>query len=189
MDQFLHIRVVLGILLGLAITRLLTGLARFVQHPGRQKVYGVHVGWAAFLFVLLTHFWWWEFRLVHVHDWTFVVYAFLICYVVLIFLLCTLLFPDDLDEYTGYRDYFLSRRVWFFGLLALSFLLDFGDTLIKGSAYLHSLSAEYPVRNAAYVVLCLVAMRVRSERFHAAFVVAAIAYECLWIYRLYDRVS
>jgi hypothetical protein len=180
---------VLGILLGLAITRLLMGLARFVQHPGRQKVYGVHVGWAAFLFVLLTHFWWWEFRLVHVHDWTFVVYAFLICYVVLIFLLCTLLFPDDLDEYTGYRDYFLSRRVWFFGLMALSFLLDLGDTLIKGKAYLHSLTAEYPVRNAAYIVLCLVAMRVRSERFHAAFVIAAIAYECLWIYRLYDRVS
>ena len=96
--------------------------SRVSCNPGRQKVYGVHVGWAAFLFILLTHFWWWEFRLVHVHDWTFVVYAFLICYVVLIFLLCTLLLPDDLDEYTGYRDYVLSRRVWFFGLLALCFL-------------------------------------------------------------------
>lgn len=189
LDQFLHIRVVLGILLGLAITRLLTGLARFVQHPGRQKVYGIHVGWAVFLFILLTHFWWWEFRLIHVHDWTFVIYAFLICHIVLLFLLCTLLFPDNLDEYTGYRDYFLSRRVWFFGLLALSFLLDFGDTLIKGTDYLRSLTVEYPIRNAAYIVLCLVAMRTRSERFHAAFVAAAIAYECLWVYRLYDRVS
>ena len=66
------------------------------------------------------------------------------------------------------------RGVWFFGLLALSFLLDFGDTLIKGKAYLHSLTAEYPVRNIAYILLCLVAMRVRSERFHAAFVIAAI---------------
>ena len=122
-------------------------------------------------------------------DWTFVVYAFLIMYIVLLFLLCTLLFPDDLHDYSGYREYFLSRRVWFFGLLSVTFLLDFGDTLIKGKTYLHSLTAEYPVRNFAYVLLSLVAMRTRSERFHAAFVAAAIAYECLWIYRLYDRVA
>lgn len=189
MDQFAHIRIVLGILLGLAITRLLVGLARFVQHPGRQKIYGVHVGWAVFLFVLLTHFWWWEFSLSHVRDWTYPAYAFLVAYIVLLFLLCTLLFPDDIEDYAGYRDYFLSRRGWFFGLLASSFLLDFGDTLVKGRAYLHGLTAEYPVRNLAYVALCLVAMRTRSPRFHAAFVVAAIAYECAWIYRLYDRLA
>ncbi len=32
-EIFQHVRVVMGIVLGLAITRLLTGLARFVQHP------------------------------------------------------------------------------------------------------------------------------------------------------------
>lgn len=188
MDQFVHVRIVLGILLGLAVARLLTGLARFVQHPGRQKAYGVHIGWAVFLFILLTHFWWWEFRLAHLRDWTYLVYAFLIAYIVLLFLLCTLLFPDDIDDYDGYRDYFLSRRGWFFGLLALSFLLDVGDTLIMGKPYLHALTAEYPVRNLAYIALCLVAMRTRSQRFHATFVAAAIAYECLWIYRLYNHV-
>ncbi|HEV8693169.1 MAG TPA: hypothetical protein VGQ93_03130 [Lysobacter sp.] len=45
------------------------------------------------------------------------------------------------------------------------------------------------MRNFAYVLLCLVAMRTRSERFYAAFVITSIAYECLWIYRLFDRVT
>jgi hypothetical protein len=31
-DQFFHIRVIVGIVTGLSVTRLLTGLARFVQH-------------------------------------------------------------------------------------------------------------------------------------------------------------
>lgn len=132
MEQFLHIRVLLGIVLGLAITTLLKGLARFVQHPGRERVYGVHIAWALSMFTLLAHFWWWEFRLVHVAQWSFVAFAFLILYVVVLFVLCTLLFPDDIGDYQGWRDYFLSRRQWFFGIMAASYVIDFGDTLIKG---------------------------------------------------------
>jgi len=34
-DQFIHVRIIIGIVTGLSVTRLLTGLARFVQHPVR----------------------------------------------------------------------------------------------------------------------------------------------------------
>jgi hypothetical protein len=37
--------------LGLGITRLLTGIAQFVQHPQRQRVYWVHLGWVLFMLV------------------------------------------------------------------------------------------------------------------------------------------
>lgn len=189
MQEFLHVRALLGILMGLAIARLLSGLARFVQHPGRQPVYVVHLGWAVFLFVLLTHLWWWEFRLGSVHDWNYAIYAVLIVNIVLLYLLCTLLFPDDLKDYTGYRDYFHSRRGWFFGLLAAAFTVDVLDTWVKGTAYIHGLGTEYLLRNMAYVAFCLVAIRVRNETFHRLFVVAAIAYEVLWIVRLYGRLD
>lgn len=187
--QFLHIRVLLGIILGLAITTLLKGMARFVQHPGRERIYWVHLGWAVSMFILLTHFWWWEFRLIHVHAWTITAYAFLIFYVVVLFLLCTLLFPDDIGDYSGWQDYFQSRRKWFFGIMALSYLIDFIDTAIKGSLYFQSRGPEYPLRNLGFVLMCLIAMRTRSEWFHRAFVVAGILYELSWIYRLYDFVD
>ncbi|MFC5594605.1 hypothetical protein [Lysobacter niastensis] len=116
-------------------------------------------------------------------------YAFLILYVVVLFLLCTLLFPDDTSDYDGWRDYFLSRRGWFFGIMALAYVIDFIDTLIKARPYFRHFGYEYPLRNAAMVVLCLVAMRTRAEWFHRTFVVFALLYELSWIYRLYDVIE
>ena len=38
-DLYLHVRVIIGIVLGMSITRLLSGVARFVQHQiGRAHV-------------------------------------------------------------------------------------------------------------------------------------------------------
>ena len=189
MNEFVHVRILLGILLGLGITRLLSGLARFVQHPGRQRVYGVHLGWALFLFVLLTHLWWWEFRLTSVQDWTYAIYAVLIANIVQLYLLCTLLFPDDISEYAGFSDYFHSRRGWFFALLALWFAIDLLDSLVKGREYLQAMGNAYLLRNGTYIVLCLAAIRVRAEWFHRAFVVAAIALEAWWIVHLYPHLQ
>jgi len=64
MEVFQHIRVVMSIVLGLGLTRLLTGLARFIQYPSEHKAYSVHIGWALTMLLTLVHFWWWEFRLI-----------------------------------------------------------------------------------------------------------------------------
>ena len=189
MNEFLHIRALLGILLGLGLARLLSGVARFIQHPGRQPVYAVHLGWTAFLFVLLTHLWWWEFRLSSVQDWTYAIYAVLIVNIVLLYLLCTLLFPDDINEYAGFRDYFHTRRGWFFGLLALSFVIDLFDSLVKGREYVHHLGNIYLLRNGAFIVVSLAAIRIRAEWFHRGFVIAAFLIELWWIVRLYPHLD
>ena len=38
-DQLIHVRTVLGVVMGLSVARLLTGLARLIQHPGRVRLY------------------------------------------------------------------------------------------------------------------------------------------------------
>ena len=48
---------------------------------------------------------------------------------VLALLLASLLFPDDMSDYDGYEDYFLSRRRWFFGLFATTFVVVAGSRL------------------------------------------------------------
>lgn len=50
-DLYLHIRVIISIVLGIAITRILAGLAKFVQHPGKLKVYPVHLLWAMIVLI------------------------------------------------------------------------------------------------------------------------------------------
>jgi hypothetical protein len=44
-EGYVHVRTIISIVLGLSITRLFTGLARFVQHPNRVTVYPVHLAW------------------------------------------------------------------------------------------------------------------------------------------------
>lgn len=187
-EVFTHVRMLLSVVSSLSIARLLSGLAVFVQHPGRQKPDAVHLLWAASMLLTLVHFWWWEMALAYRSAWRFEIYAFLLFYATLNYLLCAVLFPLDLNEYGGWRDYFESRRAWFFGLLGLSLLADVVDTWLKGLGYLMSLSLEYPIRIAAYLVLFAVAATVRHRGFQLAFAIGSLLYQVSWILRLYDKV-
>jgi hypothetical protein len=188
-EVFLHVRVVIGIIVGLSIARLLAGLAYFVQHPGRKKVYFVHLGWAMFMLLMLVHFWWWEFWLSGIRKWTFQIYLFLIVYAIILFLLCALLFPDEINEYAGYEDFFIARRKWFFGILATTFIFDFVDTILKGWVHLISFGSEYEIRLAVYLLLCLIATATPNRRFHQVFIVVSLFYQVTYILRLFDTLS
>jgi hypothetical protein len=185
-DLFLHVRVVISIIVGLCITTLLNGFARFVQHPKRAKVSILHLGWAASLLLWIIHFWWWEFRLTLVPQWNFAIYFFVILYAILFYFLCTLLFPSDLKDYSGYEDYFISRRKWFFGFLAATFVVDVIDTGLKGSAYLHSFGIEYPIRIVASVAVCFIAMFTRNRRVQLILLAVSLLYQISFIVRLYS---
>ena len=188
-DVYVHVRIVIGIVLGLSISRLLTGLARFVQHPSRTRVYPIHLAWALFLLISVVHFWWFEFQLFTIRVWTFQLYIFFISYAGLFFLACTLLFPDQMEEYSGYRDYLMSRRKWFFGLLALIFAVDVFDAYVKGMAHLQSFGVEYPIRTAILIVLCVIAMFTANQRYHAALAAGVLAYQVSWIVRQFGAIS
>jgi hypothetical protein len=184
-DVYSHVKVVISIIVGLCITTLLKGFAVFVQHPKRAKVSLLHLGWAASLLLWIIHFWWWEFRLAMVPQWTFEIYFFVILYAILFYFLSTLLFPSDLNDYTGYEDYFLSRRLWFFGFLAATFVADIVDTSLKGHAYIHSFGIEYPIRIAASLLLCVVAMITRNRRVQLTLLTVSFLYQISFIVRLY----
>jgi hypothetical protein len=185
-EVYLHIRVVISIIVGLCITTLLSGFARFVQHPRREKASLLHLGWAASLLLWVVHFWWWEFRLASIQQWTFARYLFIILYAILFYLMCKLLFPDDIKEYSGYEEYFLSRRRWFFGLLAATFVADYVDTSMKGAEYLHSFGMEYPLRLALYLLLCGLAVFLPKRKVQLGILFVSLAYQISFILRHYS---
>ncbi|MCC2595223.1 hypothetical protein LKR43_02610 [Pusillimonas sp. MFBS29] len=185
-DQLVHIRIILGVIMGLSLTRLLAGLAMFVQHAGRERVYPVHMGWVLFLFFAVIHFWWFQFSLHGVVRWSFKLYLFLIFYAALFFLICTILFPDRKEEHLSFADYFHSRQKWFYGLLAALFTVDVFDTLWKGIDHFHALGTVYLARQSIMILLCLTAIFVRNRYFHYFFVVCALTAQILWIVRYYQ---
>lgn len=180
-DQFFHVRVIIGVVTGLSVTRLLGGLARFVQHPKTERIYPVHIAWTAYLLLAVLHFWWFEFGLSALPRWSFPAYVFVILYAALYYFTCVVLYPDKLDDYDGYAGYFHARQDWFYGLLAALLLVDLADSALKGAGHLRALGPLYPIRQIMLAGLALAAMRIRDRRFHAAFAALAIVLEVGWI--------
>ena len=174
LDLYLHVRVLIALILGLSVTRLVSGIAALVQHPGRYPIWPVHLGWVAWALLNVVTFWWWEFRLSQIQHWTYGLYFFVCVYASMYYFLSL---PQDLDEYKGYEDYFLSRRRWFFGFAALTEALDVVDTWIKGEAHLRSLGLDYLVATGAFILLSVVAARTRNPKFRMLFALSAVAYE------------
>ncbi|HET6157524.1 MAG TPA: hypothetical protein VFE34_04195 [Dongiaceae bacterium] len=163
------------------MTRLLNGLARFVQHPARDQIYLLHLGWSLFLLLAIVHFWWFEFGLQRIEIWTFEIYVFVICYAALLFFIGTILVPDKMDEYSGFAEYFHSRQKWFYGLLGPLFLADPLDTAIKGAEHFSSFGIIYPIRQLVLFALAMVVMFISSRRHHASFAILGIISEIYWI--------
>ena len=188
-ELFPHVRIVMGMVIGLGITRLLMGVAGLVQHPGRAKLSALHLLWVASILLELVFFWWWQFALFQLQDWTFGDFLFLISYSIMLFLLAALLFPDNLAEYDGYEDFFLKRRHWFFGLFAVSFLFDILDTYLKGPAHWDKFAFEYYFQVPIGIAFSLIAIWTANRRFHMAFVIGHLIYQASWILRLFNTVT
>ncbi len=181
-DAFVHVRLILGFVVSLSLARLLAGLARFVQHPHIKRD-PLHLLWSISILLLIVNFWWWEFWLSAVKQWTFPVYAFLLTFAFQLYLLTALLFPDDIAEYDSYGAYFMHRRRWFFGLFASVNVFDVIDTLIKGPEHASQYELDYWIQPPIYIVLCLIAIATANRKFHYAFVALNMAYQVYFVVR------
>jgi hypothetical protein len=188
MEMFDYVMVLASVIIGLGVTHLLTGVAGIVQHPGRAKIYWVHLLWVGATFLRAIFWWWFEFGY-STAVWTFSLYFFVLCYALLIYLWCALLFPRDLAGYDGYKDYFYSRRSWFFGVGLAANVADVADTLLKGLDHFLSLGGTYLLGQAALTTFFLIALRTRNERFHAAFALFAIAWLLIYPVTNFDTIQ
>ena len=184
-DIFFHVRILIGVVLGVGLTRILAGVASFAQHPGHKKLFAAHLIWIAVILVSAVHFWWFEYGLVRIRPWHFELFVFVLFYAFLFYLMATLLIPDRIDEYQSYEDYFMSRRRWFFGLFAATAPVELIDTLAKGATYYQSLGAEYPLRLAAVILVSAIGAWTRDRRVQIALAALYLAYLLSWILRLY----
>lgn len=180
-DQFLHVRIIVGMVIGLSITRLLAGLSRFVQSSRRERVYLPHIAWAIFMLLSVLDFWWFQYALVYRERWTFAVYVFVIVYAATFFFTCTVLFPDRMEPEGDYAAYFHQSRAWLFGLLAALAMIDLVDSALKGAQHFHALGPFYLLRQVALAGTAIAAIFVRNNRFHRVFVGAALVAELVVI--------
>lgn len=127
-EFFAHARIVIGMIIGLGITRTLLTFANIIQHPHVYNRSALHLLWLTSMLTELSLFWYGHFDLIEIADWPFGLFMFFSGYAIALFLLVALLSPDRSEEYSGYEGFFIKRRHWFFGLLALTMVLDIFDS-------------------------------------------------------------
>lgn len=164
MEGYVHLRIIVSLILGLSITRVLSGLSRRLQEPDNTDLLNAQTIWAFVLLIGAVHFWWWEFALRSIEHWNFWIYVFVLAYASLFFLMSTLLYPDHIQGVSEREVYFIRRRRAFFVLFCLSFIFDFIDTLIKGIDHLYALGPWYGVRLVSGIGIALLAMFTSSSR-------------------------
>ena len=152
----------------------------------RGRIWWVHLGWVCYMFVSAVFWWWWEFRLRLITSWSFQLYALVLGYAFLIYLACAVLLPSDLEPIHSFKDHFMARRRWFFGLLLGWLAVDVFDTWAKGPAYVASLGLEYPIAQTCLGLLCVAGMLSARERVQAAVWLLVVGYQTSRIVRFYD---
>ncbi|MFM8911699.1 MAG: hypothetical protein ACKOE6_02120, partial [Flammeovirgaceae bacterium] len=93
MSAFEYVTVLISVILGLGITRILTGVANLFQRMDNVKIYGPHMAWVFFMLVLNIQEWWITYELRTYHPWSLPVFLFIMLYPVNLFVIAKMLFP------------------------------------------------------------------------------------------------
>lgn len=189
MTFFEYISVFVSIIVALGITQLLLGLSRLIEKPEGQRVYWVHLVWVVWLFLALLFFWWAEFSLVAIEEWTFYAYSVVTLFATILFFLATILFPSGIHEGIDFRKKFFERRRWFFSMLLTWLAVDQLDTLVKGIDHYVELGIEYPLTAVVMALLFTVAIVTANRRFHGVLAVAMLTWQLQWIFSNYFSVA
>ena len=190
MSTFEYISVLSSIIIGLGITQLLRGAVRIIHHREEAKPYLIHLLWVASTFLLAIVWWWFQFTLNELELWTFQNYCFLIAYAVIVYLMCAILIPSSIASFDSYKDFFISKKSWFFGILILQRIVDVLDTLMKGGLdRLYSFGPVYNIGVVLQIVLAGVAIYSRNEKFHIAFVSLILLQQIVMIVQLFPTMG
>jgi len=95
MSAFKHVVVPLGVVVGMGVANIVSGVARMVSDRERVKMCWEHSVWMAALFLWFVLLWWiaWSLRLVPSEKWTFTTLIFLLIGPALLYLASALILP------------------------------------------------------------------------------------------------
>ena len=162
MTQFEYLSVLVSIIVGLALTQLLSGAARLIQLRRRVRMHVPTLVWMPTLFLIDIQVWWVAFDRRSTTEWHFFSFVLYLLIPVMLFLLCYLVLPDLGDEDSAdLRDNFDGNRSWFFGLLAGIIAVSLTEQTLRVGFLPSDADAAFRV---VFAALSLWMMRVRGER-------------------------
>jgi len=119
MAAYEHVVVVMSIVLGLAVTQLLKGIAQLYQRRAAVRTYWLHTAWAVLLVLFSFLLWWtfWNYR--GIEEWDFLRFVIYLSPTIAFYFLTSMTFPDPAEKVTDLRQHYFANRSGFFGAFAV----------------------------------------------------------------------
>ncbi len=175
MDEFSYLSVLLSIIIGLAVTQLLTGMRGQMLARARVRGFWPSQLWAATFLVISTQTWWAMFDLRDRHDWVFAAFAILLAQTIALYLLTGLVYPDFPAEGTvDLRAHYFAQRIHFFTLAAIAPVLSVARDLVLNRALPGKANLVFHLLFMTVAVSGLMVAREAYHKFLAAFAAAVI---------------
>ncbi len=185
MTQFEYLSVLISIIVGLALTQLLSGVARLIQMRQRVRPHATTFCWMALLFLVNTQIWWAAFERRDGTDWNFFFFLLYLLMPIIGFLLSYLILPGlEDDDDADLAANFIGNRPWFFGLLALLPCVSLAEEALRTGALVLDGDTAFRI---VFAAVALVAGRVRSARFHFCNALVVLALVCAYVAALFLR--
>ena len=121
------------------------GFGETIQERGSLRPYWVHTVWSINVLHYHLSLWWNYFVWGELEAWSYGLFLLLIGYAILIFLMAVVIYPRRIEPGFGFKVPFLENRVWFFGLLVTSGLVDVAETTVKAGAGVRPMPEGYAI--------------------------------------------
>jgi len=157
MSRFEFIFVLISIILGLALTQLLSGMTRSIQKSERKFDFA-HIFFSFAVVILLITVWWATFRWEHHQPWTFPDFALLCVYMSWFYVMTMILYPANLQVVPRFSEI----RIRFYGAFIVYCLLEIPVMIVRDG----TLEPWYYLPMMVHlVVLSGLGMLLRRDRF------------------------
>ena len=150
MTFFEFVLIITSVIYALCVAPLLSGFVRVLQFDGEVKHFLPQAVLSLYLFVSVVVVWWtmWWFRDV---SWYFATYFYIVTEPVVMFLACSLIFPNKLDgDSVNLESHYYKIRVPLLTTILVAALLVYSDGVVLG--------IEAPWHTRRYVQLVFVAL-------------------------------
>ena len=187
MDEFTHLSVFLSIILGLAVTEILTGFRGLLQARARVLLYWPALLWCFLLLLIYAQTWWSMFGLRLHHDWTFAAFSVVLLQTIVQYMLAGIALPHlQPGEPVDLRAHYFSQRRWFCALLLLGVGVSLAKDLVLNG---HLPDAKNVIFHAIFASFALTGVLTRREWFHRVFAVVMAILIALYIVLLFARLD
>jgi hypothetical protein len=182
-NPFDYLTILVSIVLGLAMTNVLTRLATVITSRHRVDFYWPSIAWAIWIFFVCVQHWWAQWSVRHAGQFTFGAFWLQILVPVVLFLLSALVLPER--EENGRLDlgqWYFYNRPWFFALLCALPLLSIAEEVVRSGHMASTVNLAFLL---AFAVVAAVAFFLPSRRVQSWIAGQAMVMTVLYVVVLY----